>query len=87
MFIRSNKRLRAFAALALMSLMSLISAPGLAAPAKPMLAERIDLIRHGESEDNVDQGKMIARLDGHPVDGRIPKPCLAALDKLAVRHG
>jgi broad specificity phosphatase PhoE len=30
----------------------------------PPLAERIDLIRHGESEDNPDQGQAIARLDG-----------------------
>lgn len=36
----------------------------LAEPAQPVLAERIDLIRHGESEDNVNEGKVIARLDG-----------------------
>ena len=31
---------------------------------QPPLAERIDLIRHGESEDNPDQGQPVARLDG-----------------------
>ena len=29
-----------------------------------IVAERIDLIRHGESEDNPDAGKIVARLDG-----------------------
>ena len=28
------------------------------------VAERIDLIRHGESEDNADQGQPVSRLDG-----------------------
>ena len=32
--------------------------------AQPILAERIDLIRHGESEDNPDRGQVVARLDG-----------------------
>lgn len=31
---------------------------------QPPLAERIDLIRHGESEDNPDLGQPVARLDG-----------------------
>ena len=32
--------------------------------ARPVVAERIDLIRHGESEDNADKGQMVAHLDG-----------------------
>lgn len=35
-----------------------------AQPAQPVIAERIDLIRHGESEDNVNEGQIVARLDG-----------------------
>ena len=35
-----------------------------------------------DEADAVTIAAMVARLDGHPVDGRIPKPCLAALDKL-----
>lgn len=37
---------------------------------------------HDEA-DALTVAAMVARLDGHPVDGRVPKPCLAALDKLA----
>ena len=33
-------------------------------PAQTVLAERIDLIRHGESEDNLNEGKTVVRLDG-----------------------
>lgn len=41
-----------------------------------------------DQADALTLAAMIARLDGHPVDGRIPKPCLAALEKLpAVSHG
>ena len=46
-----------------------------------------DFAGGNDEADAVTLAAMIARLDGHPVDGRIPKPCLAALDKLAVRHG
>ena len=35
-----------------------------------------------DEADAVTIASMVARLDGTPVDGRIPKPCLAALDKL-----
>ena len=35
-----------------------------AQPAQTVLAERIDLIRHGESEDNLNEGKTVVRLDG-----------------------
>ena len=35
-----------------------------AQPAQTVLAERIDLIRHGESEDNLNEGKIVVRLDG-----------------------
>lgn len=37
---------------------------------KPVVAERIDLIRHGESEDNADLGKAVTRLDGSVVASR-----------------
>lgn len=35
-----------------------------------IIAERIDLIRHGESEDNPDQGQPISHLDGNIVPSR-----------------
>lgn len=43
----------------------LLAAPGATlAQNAAIVAERIDLIRHGESEDNPDLGQPIARLDG-----------------------
>ena len=36
----------------------------IAAPGTELVAERIDFIRHGESEDNPDKGKTVSRLDG-----------------------
>ncbi len=61
MLARLNKFLRT---LALLTIAVLACGSGLAGAAQPVLAERIDLIRHGESEDNVDKDKLIARLDG-----------------------
>ena len=49
---------------AFLVLFSLVSVFSHAQTAKPVIAERIDLIRHGESEDNPDKGLPIARLDG-----------------------
>lgn len=39
-----------------------------------------------DEADAVTLAAILARLDGSPVDGRIPKPCLAALDKLTPAH-
>ena len=58
MFARS---LRTFAAVALLSL---AAAWPLTAAAAGVVTERIDLIRHGESEDNADKGRAVSRLDG-----------------------
>ena len=48
----------------------LLAASASFAIAQPVLAERIDLIRHGESEDNPDRGQTIARLDGRLENSR-----------------
>lgn len=48
----------------------LLAASASFAIAQPVLAERIDLIRHGESEDNPDRGQVIARLDGRLENSR-----------------
>ena len=42
----------------------LLAAGCMLAQAQPIVAERIDLIRHGQSEDNPDRGEIVARLDG-----------------------
>lgn len=55
-----NSRVRAAFKAALVAAFMLASAASFAA----VVAERIDLIRHGESEDNADKGRPIARLDG-----------------------
>jgi broad specificity phosphatase PhoE len=59
-----NSSVRVTCRAAVFALFMLISTIAFADLAKPVVAERIDLIRHGESEDNADQGKPIARLDG-----------------------
>lgn len=50
--------------IAFIVLFTLASTLSHAQTAKPVVAERIDLIRHGESEDNPDKGQPVARLDG-----------------------
>jgi broad specificity phosphatase PhoE len=55
---------RAACKAAVFAVFILSSTISLADLARPVIAERIDLIRHGESEDNPDKGKPVARLDG-----------------------
>ena len=55
---------RRLGALVLALWMILFACPGVAENARPLIAERIDLIRHGESEDNLEQGQTVTRLDG-----------------------
>ena len=59
-----NFSARAACRATLVAVFILASMVSFAGAVQPVVAERIDLIRHGESEDNPDQGKPIARLDG-----------------------
>ena len=64
--MHANTRLwaRKLSAITLFVLLSCFSTMPMAQASSALVAERIDLIRHGESEDNADQGKPVSRLDG-----------------------
>jgi broad specificity phosphatase PhoE len=59
-----NSSTRALCRAAAFAVLVLASTVSLADLARPVVAERIDLIRHGESEDNPVKGQPVARLDG-----------------------
>lgn len=64
MYVRLTCWARTLTTVAAFALASTCVFPSFAHAKEEIVAERIDLIRHGESEDNPDQGEPVARLDG-----------------------
>ena len=70
MQVKTNHRFLKLATIFFFVLALGLLLPTLSVASANVVAERIDLIRHGESEDNADQGRPVSRLDGNIVPSR-----------------